>query len=192
MMRRMGALFAAGLVVASLALPIRAQESQESRDKASPPVKLKSEKRAMTLSAVGTLVPWAVFASYFLGDHPTDTYANIASVGALVSPLGPSLGYFYAGATGRALLGLGIRLAGLAGMVGGSYGLDNVDSNATLMTAFIIAGAGVTLASTVIDLAGVKKAVRRHNLKVQKLQVYLAPLVSPRTKALGLQVRLSF
>mgnify|MGYP001586736853 CR=1 FL=1 len=93
---------------------------------------------------------------------------------------------------GRALLGLGVRLAGLAGMVGGSYGLDNFDSNATLMTAFIIAGAGVTLASTIIDLAGVKKAVRRHNLKVQSLQVALAPIVSPKTKCLGLQVQISF
>jgi uncharacterized membrane protein YidH (DUF202 family) len=191
-MRRMGALLAAGLIVASLALPIRAQESQESRDKAPPPVKLKSEKRAMTLSVVGTLVPLAVFASYFLGDHPTDTYANIASVGALVSPLGPSLGYFYAGSTGRGLLGIGIRLVGLAGIVGGGYGLDNGDANETLMTAFIIAGAGVTLASTVIDLAGVKKAVRRHNLKVQSLQVALAPIVVPRTRSFGLQARLSF
>jgi len=41
MMRRMGALLAAGLIVGSLALPLRAQESQESRDKAPPPVKLK-------------------------------------------------------------------------------------------------------------------------------------------------------
>jgi len=192
MMRRMGALLAAGLIVGSLALPLRAQESQESRDKAPPPVKLKSEKRAMTLSAVGTLVPLAVSASYLLTDGSSYAHANVAAVGLLIAPLGPSLGYFYAGATGRALLGLGIRLAGLAGMIGGSYGLDNYDSNETLMEAFIIAGAGLTLASTVIDLAGVKKAVRRHNLKVQKLQVALAPLVSPRTKALGLQARLSF
>jgi len=146
----------------------------------------------MTLSVVGTLVPLAVSASYLLTDGSSYAHANVAAVGLLIAPLGPSLGYFYAGATGRALLGLGIRLAGLAGMIGGSYGLDNYDSNETLMEAFIIAGAGLTLASTVIDLAGVKKAVRRHNLKVQKLQVALAPLVSPRTKALGLQARLSF
>jgi hypothetical protein len=192
MMRRMGALLAAGLIVASLALPIRAQESQESRDKAPPPVKLKSEKRAMTLSVVGTLVPLAVSASYLLTDGSSYAHANVAAVGLLVVPLGPSLGYFYTGATGRALLGFGVRLAGLAGMVGGSYGLDNGDANQDLMKAFIVAGAGVTLASTIIDLAGLKKAVWRHNLKVQNLQMAVAPLVSPRTKGYGLQVQINF
>ncbi len=192
MMRRMGALLAAGLIAGSLALPLRAQESQESRDKAPPPVKLKSEKRAMTLSVVGTLVPLAVSASYLLTDGSSYAHANIAAVGLLIAPLGPSLGYFYAGATGRALLGLGIRLAGLAGMIGGSYGLDNGDANDALMKAFIVAGAGVTLASTIIDLAGVKKAVRRHNLKAQGVQMAIAPFVSPKSRTVGLQVHFSF
>ena len=146
----------------------------------------------MTLSAVGTLVPLAVSASYLLTDGSSYAHANVAAVGLLIAPLGPSLGYFYAGATGRALLGLGIRLAGLAAMVGGAYGLDNYDSDETLMKALIIGGAGATLASTIIDLAGLKKAVRRHNLKVQSLQMAVTPVLSPRTKGCGLQVRLSF
>jgi len=192
MMKRMGALLAAGLIAGSLTLPLRAQESQESRDKAPPPVKLKSEKRAMTWSVVGTLVPLAASASFLLTGGSSYVHANIAAVGMLVAPLGPSLGYFYTGATGRALLGLGIRLAGLAGMIGGSYGLYNYDSNGTLMGAFIIAGAGAILASTIIDLAGLKKTVRRHNLKVQSLQAAVAPVLSPRTKGCGLQVQISF
>ncbi len=192
MMRRMGTLLAAGLIAVMLAPPLRAQESQESRAQAPPAVKLKSEKKALTLSVVGTLVPLAVYGSYFLASYPSDSYANIASVGALLAPLGPSLGYFYTGATGRAFLGIGIRLAGLAGMIAGSYGLDEVDSNETLMTALFAVGACVSLASFVIDLAGVKKAVRRHNDKVQGLELALAAVVSPKTKAFGLQMRLSF
>ena len=178
-----------------MALPLRAQESRDNRESQSQPrpaVKLKSEKKAMTWSVVGTVIPLAVSASYLLTDGSSYAHANVAAVGMLVAPLGPSLGYFYAGATGRALLGLGIRLAGLAGIVGGSYGLDQGDANQDLMEALIIAGAGMTLASTVIDLAGVKKAARRHNLKVQSLQMAVTPVLSPKTKGCGLQVRLSF
>ena len=195
MMKRMGALLAAGLIAGSLALPLRAQESQESRESPGlppPAIKLKSEKRAMTWSVVGTIIPLAVSASFILTGGSSYAHANIAAVGLLIEPVGPSLGYFYTGAVGRALLGFGIRLAGLAGMVGGAYGLDNYDSDETLMKALIIGGAGATLASTIIDLAGLKKAVRRHNLKVQSLQMAVTPVLSPKTKGYGLQVHLSF
>lgn len=188
-MRRMGALLAAGLVAAALAPPLRAQERGGSRGGTPPPVKLKSESKASALSAVGTIVPVAVFAvGLFAGNGPAD----IATIGALAIPFGPSLGYFYADATGRAFIGIGIRLAGLAGIIGGSWGLDNGDANDTLMKAFIITGAGALVASTVIDLAGVKRAVRRHNLKAQGPRLALAPVVSPRTGTFGLQARLSF
>jgi len=50
-------------------------------------------------------------------------------------------------------------------------------------------GAGAILASTIIDLAGLKKTVRRHNLKVQSLQAAVAPVLSPRTKAADCRCR---
>ncbi|HSA95814.1 MAG TPA: hypothetical protein VLJ16_07175 [Acidobacteriota bacterium] len=192
MMRKVGALLGAVMIAGSLASPLRADESRPSRGELRPPVRLKSEKTALAWSVVGTLAPLAVSTSYLLAHDPSYAHADIASVGMLVAPLGPPLGYFYTGATGRALLGLGIRLAGLAGMIGGSYGLDNYDSDEDLMRALIIAGAGATLVSTLIDLAGVKRAVRRHNLRAQTLQLAFAPVASPRQKALGLQLQISF
>ncbi len=189
MMGKAGALLAAGLIVTSFALPLRADESRPSLSVSRPPIKMKSEKKAMILSVVGTIVPLAVSASYLLAHDPSSTQADMASISMLFAPLGPSLGYFYAGATGRALLGLGIRLAGLAGIIGGTMGLD-ASGDETLMKVFIAGGIGVAVASTIFDLAGLDKAVRRHNAKVQGLQMALAPVVSP--KALGLQARLSF
>jgi hypothetical protein len=172
-----------------LARPSRAQE-----DPAQPPpaVKLRSEKKAQTLSVVGTIIPWAVAGSYLLSGDPSDAQVNAAALGLLATPFGPSLGYFYARATGRALLGIGIRLVGMAGIVGGGWGLENADANDTIMKAFIAGGIAVTAASTILDLAGVKKTVRRHNLKVQKLQMALSPVVSPRAKAWGLRVQIGF
>jgi len=193
-MRRMGALLAAGLVVATLASPLRAQEGRESRDKARPPVKLKSEKEAMTLSIVATVVPWAVFLPLGLRESHEpglDPGEAAALVAFLAIPIGPSLGYFYAGSTGRGLLGIGLRLAGLAGLVGGGFGLD-ASGDEDLMTGFIVAGACALAGSYIWDFAGLKKAVRRHNLKVQRLQMAFAPVISPGKKAFGLQARLSF
>jgi len=192
-MKSMGALLAAGLTMASLALPLSAQESQAQ----SPPVvKLKSEKKAMTMSVIATLVPWAVFLSTGLreGHDPGGLSGgeSIALVAALAIPVGPSLGYFYAGSTGRGLMGIGIRLVGLAGIVGGGFGRDNADANDSLMTAFMVAGTCATVGSYLYDFAGLKKAVRRHNLKAQGMRMAIAPVVSLKSKAYGLQVQLSF
>jgi hypothetical protein len=191
--KRMGAFLAAGLMMASLALPLSAQESQ---DEAPLAVKLKSEKKAVTMSVIATLVPWAVFLPLGLreGHDPggLNSGETIALVAALAIPVGPSLGYFYAGSPGRGLAGIGIRLVGLAGIVGGAFGSDNADANDSLMTAFMIAGACVTAGSYIYDFAGLKKAVRRHNLKVQKLHVALAPVVLPKIKACGLQIQIGF
>jgi len=68
----------------------------------------------MTLSLVATLVPWAVFLPLGLreGHDPGGLSSGeaIAFLPALAIPVGPSLGYFYAGSTRRGLLGIGIRL----------------------------------------------------------------------------------
>lgn len=194
-MRKMGALLAAGLIAATLALPLNAQESGQSRDGTPPPVKLKSEKKAMTMSIVATVVPWAVFLPLGLREsHEPGLNGGetVALVAFLAIPLGPSLGYFYAGATGRGLLGMGLRLVGMAGIIGGSASLFNDDADESLMTGLVVAGACVLAGSYILDFAGLKKAVRRHNLKVQGLQVSLAPVVSPRSKTLGFQLRLGF
>jgi len=187
MMRRMGALLAAGLIVASLAAPISAQENRESRDQAPPAVKLKSEGTAMTLAVVGSLVPWALLFSTFSTPGLEGARGYLT---AIMIPIGPSLGYFYAGAAGRGLLSTGIRVGVICGLVALGTSLHDAghDSTSTLVACGVIAVAG----SYVIDIGGIRKAVRRHNLKAQRLQLALAPLVSPRTRAFGLQARLSF
>ena len=194
MMRKMGALLAAELIVASLALPLGAQESGSSRAGTPMRVKLKSEKKAMTMSIAATVVPWAVFLPLGLREsHEPGMNGGeaVALVAALAIPIGPSLGYFYAGATGRGLLGMGLRLVGIAGILGGGFGRD-ASGDEGLMTGFIVGGVCALAGSYIWDFAGLKRAVRRHNLKVQGLQVAMAPVVSTRTRALGMQVRLSF
>jgi len=190
-MRRMGALLATGLIAGSLSLPLRAQESRENWEKVPPPaVKLKSEKKAVTLSIVATLVPWAVFVPLGLRESGGEAASLVA---ALAIPVGPSLGYFYAGSPGRGLLGMGMRIGVIVGLVALGTSLHDAGHDSPTMTSTLFFSGVIAVAgSYVIDIAGIRKAVRRHNLKAQRLQLAFAPLVSPRTRAFGLQARLSF
>jgi len=193
-MRRMGALLATGLIAGSLSLPLRAQESRENREKVPPPaVKLKSEKKAMTLSIVATLVPWAVFVPLGLRESHEPGGEAASLIAALAIPVGPSLGYFYAGSPGRGLLGIGMRIGVIVGLVALGTSLHDAGHDSPTMTSTLFFSGVIAVAgSYVIDIAGIRKAVRRHNLKAQRLQLAFAPLVSPRTRAFGLQARLSF
>jgi hypothetical protein len=178
-----------------LSLLASSSPAQEGQDQTSPSINLKSEKKAMTLSLVGTLASLAMFLPFGLreGHDPGGLNGGeaIALVGALALPVGPALGYFYTGATGRGFLGIGLRLLGIAGMVGGGFGL-NGSGEETLMKVFIVGGACVTVASTIYDFATLKKTVRRHNLKAKSMQMAVAPVVLPKSRTYGLQFQLSF
>jgi len=172
-----GIFLALSIAFCSLAPPSLAQESQQGTP---PPVKLKSESSALTLSVVGTTVPiplifLAAAASGPGGDADFLAWAGISSLA-----IGPSIGYFYADSMGRAWSGIGFRAIGLAGIFGGGGGFLSV------------AGAGIFIVSTVCDLVQVKSAVRRHNLRVKEKGLALVPVFSPRSKTVGLQVQFSF
>jgi len=190
MMRRMGALLAAGLIVASLALPLRAQGSRENRKSQSQPppaVKLKSEGTAMAYAVVGSIVPWVLFFC-----SPALQGAT-AYLSALTLPIGPSLGYFYAGAPGRGLLGMGIRAGVIVGLVALGTSLHDAGHDSPTLTSTLFFSGVIAVASSyAIDIAGIRKAVRRHNLKAHGLQMAVAPVVSPKSKTVGLQVQFSF
>jgi hypothetical protein len=185
MMRRMGALLAAALIAVSLAAPLRAQDS---RDEAPPAVALKSEKTAMAFAVVGSIVPWALLLC-----SATLQGAAPAYLAALTLPIGPSLGYFYAGSPGRGLLGTGIRVGIIVGLVALGTSLHDAGHDSSTTTSTLFFGGIIAVASSyVIDIAGIRKAVRRHNLKAQGLQMAVAPVISPKTRSYGLQVQLSF
>lgn len=178
-----GALLVPCLMLGSLALPSMAQESQQQ-----PPteIKWKSEKRALGLSLTFTL------ASYVLAAASLKC-APLGFFGLAAGLVGPSLGYFYAGLTGRGLAGVGIRLAGiavplfLADALGWSW-----DDNSAGVAVVLVAGGCAVLASTIWDLAGVKQAVRKRNDRIQKVSLSVAPVLAPKSKTVGLSLRLGF
>jgi len=154
--------------------------AQESQPGSPPPVKLKSESTALTLSVVGTTLPIPLIFLAAAASGPGGDADFLAWAGVSSLAIGPSLGYFYADSKGRGWSGIGIRAIGLAAIFGGEGGFLSA------------AGAGIFIASTVYDLVQVKSAVRRHNLRVQEKGLAIVPVLSLQSKTIGLQVQFIF
>ena len=137
---------------------------------------LPSENTAVLLSAVGTTAAvLSFFGSYRLG------YMTFVPLFA-----GPSLGAIYGGLWGRALLFIGIRVAGTFALAAAAY-----DDDAGIGLGYAWVG-GMAL-TAIIEIATVGGAVRKRNdrrLAQRGLKVEAAPFALP--KGGGVQVRLSF
>ncbi len=185
-----GAGLSACLILALAVPPAAAQESLVQPDLGFKP---KSGTTATAISFIGTVVPWALLLS--LSDEGTRSdrvdwlwYASLAAM-----PIGPSLGHFYAGANRRALIGIGIRAVSMAAFVGGLYWAFNEElDSAVLPLTLMIGGTATLVASTVADIVDAHKSAGRYNLRGRGLTLTVAPVISPRTKGLGLQAHISF
>jgi hypothetical protein len=176
------------LMLSLLVAPSRAQEGP---DQPNADVKLKSESTAVMLSAVGTLVPLAL-ASLRSSSPRHESGASDAILAASML-VGPSLGYFYAGLVGRGFVGLGVRAIGLAGLIGGlSFLLDEMNKKPALGVPLLLGGGALFFGSMFCDLAKVREAVRKRNDRIRNASLNIAPVLSPRSKTVGLSLQLGF
>ena len=136
---------------------------------------LPSESMAVALSVIGTAAAVASLSS----DNGWLALAGLS--------VGPSLGFMYGGCWGRGLMTSGLRLGATIAVV--VYALEHDEDGPGLGYAWI---GGMAL-SAIIDMATVRKAVRKHNdrlLARRGLNVGVSPFALP--KGAGVQVRLSF
>lgn len=176
------------------------------------------ELRAWTSDAVGvsTTLVTAAFGEETSGSYTVDTATppfrspagafNRSLLGTLI-PLptliltvpgivvGPSLGYFYGGKPGRAWMGIGLRVAGLGGMVSSfaicGWDCGPGDSGYDMAWIVFIAGGGLTVGSAIVDIATVKGAVRKRNEEVGAQPIAsIGPIYLPNAKTVGLGVRI--
>ncbi len=129
-------------------------------------------------------------------------WGTIAPLPTLVLTLpaiivGPSLGYFYGGMPGRAWLGIGLRTAGLGGMVSSfaicGWDCGPGDSGYDIAWAVFLAGGGLTVVSAIVDIASVKGDIRERNEKLAaKAQLTAGPMYFPMTKTVGVGLALRF
>lgn len=175
--------------------------SQETRlASASPAVEteipaLKSEGTATLLSLAGTALPITlglILASAGDGEGSSGLGLALFSYGMY---FGPATGYWYAGASGAAWKGIGVRLgvslagAGLvtlacaAGCELGIFDSNPDDGGLVIASLAAVATVGVVAYSMIRDISGVDGQVRRHNDEItagqESPRLTIAPAVSP-------------
>jgi hypothetical protein len=151
---------------------------------------VKSEGEAFRRSLWGTVLPVAVGVALTATGPTNDgaTLAFLAVAGGMA--LGPSLGHFYAGQTGRALA----MTAARAGVITGSFvialsacPLEDCTSQEekTAVTSFL-AGATLVTALAIYDIATARASVRAYNRRLS-----LQPWI-PSTGGVGISATVRF
>jgi Na+-transporting NADH:ubiquinone oxidoreductase subunit NqrE len=111
--------------------------------------------------------------------------------------LGPAIGYWSAGMSGRGWKTLGLRtglflLSFLPAFAICGWDCTVGDRDYDLAWAVIASGAGFGAASAVYDLARMKRNVRAHRVRQTAPGIGITPTYIPQTHTLGLRVSVVF
>jgi len=172
------------------------QNSEESQTKPG----LKSETKAFNLSFFGTLIPVGLGVGLGAVSLATDksergvAFLSVASAGIVI---GPSLGYFYAGKSGRGLATAGLRFLLIPGVFLASFatcGWDcgEGDSGYDAAWVILIVGEALVVVSAVYDIATVKKAVRKKNQAWGDKNWMIAPKYFAESQTAGVELQFRF
>jgi hypothetical protein len=177
------------------------------------PFKLKSENAALRWSLLSTVVPITVGATIWILDkhqvkyYTHGTYTDIEEhqpsrlipVTLIFSGIifGPSMGYFYAGESWRGIKGMIVRLVlgggtGLCFLVAVGIGEENYANSTSPYGEIAFVGGVALLADAIYDIAKVKSTVQKHNSRLQKTSLILAPKYFADSKACGIRVQIRF
>jgi hypothetical protein len=146
----------------------------------------KSGATAFAWSFLGTALPLGAALALSSDDVNGQVVAGFTMVGALV--LGPSLGHFYAGRSGRALTGIGLRTLALAGLTAGAAATWNGDSDAGSAAAY----AGVALGGALVlwDIVRAPHSAKIRN-EQRRRSASVTPTLSPGDAGVRLGARIT-
>ncbi|HYR53042.1 MAG TPA: hypothetical protein VET83_10575 [Candidatus Dormibacteraeota bacterium] len=133
----------------------------------------RSASKAFLFSFLGTAVPIGVGSAIASSGEINLDDAGPTSLVLGGFVVGPSLGHFYAGKSGRALAGIGIRTAAILGMavsVGESW--DHQSTGADVLGGVSL---GVGCASVIFDIATAGNSAKKHNRLAGGNRICLAP-----------------
>ncbi len=151
---------------------------------------IKSVATGVAWSIGGVVVPIAAAVLVRSNDGPNDGPTLLGFAGFLI---GPSLGHFYAGRTGRGLGGIGARLVvtvGAIAAVGATWNSNSFPSSEAYALGVLVLGA--VAASTIWDIARVPGSVRRHNVAARSTGLTLAITPIAGASRLGIGGRVTF
>jgi len=169
-------------------------------------LEFKSEATALKWSLLGTLIPisaGAVVALTSDGKQSPEVPLILSTTGVT---FGPSLGYFYGGRSSRGAQGILIRV-GTEALIGAFVLISEVSSTSggewlqggpaeqkmeKGSIAILVIGGVVVIADAVYDIYKVKGEVQKYNQSLQKINLQLVPKFFAESKALSLQVGITF
>jgi TM2 domain-containing membrane protein YozV len=132
-------------------------------------------------------MPIGAALSMTSNDSDDHAAAGLTLLGSLL--LGPSLGHFYAGRPGRALIGIGLRTLALAGVTAGVAATWNGDSDAGAAAGY----AGVALGGAVVlwDIVRAPHSAKVRN-EQRRRSAAVTPVLSPEGSGIRFGARVSF
>src|SRR5712671_3817194 len=148
----------------------------------------RAQDTGTTPDVPGTKYGPTAFGYSFLGTaHSSDAAVGLPILAGFW--LGPSAGHFYAGRPKRALIGIGIRAAALAGMLIGTESNHTSDFNVNTLA---VVGFLVGVGSMAADICEAPHSVRIHNEELLRGHAALTPTVVGEARAPGLRVDCTF
>jgi hypothetical protein len=144
----------------------------------------KSPATALQLSVLSTAAGFGMMAAGSRWDN-----GAFALTGFAITLVGPNLGHFYAGETGRGLGQIGLRVGAVGAMIAGAFwgfaecfalfGEERCETPPIGPSALIIGGVVLGTGSTLYSLYDAPRAARRHNARMQRLMLTPAPMAGP-------------
>jgi hypothetical protein len=154
-----------------------------------------SPELALGIGLAATLIPTTAGIVMWTGDDPDRSSEGLLIASGVV--VGPAIGYWSAGMSGRGWKTLGLRTGLFLLSFIPAFGICGWnctvgDPEYDLAWAVIATGAGLGAASAVYDLARMKRNVREHRVRQTAPSVGITPTYIPRTHALGMRVSMVF
>jgi hypothetical protein len=154
----------------------------------------RSPQSALRIGLAATLIPVTAGLLTWDANRDPSTAALVITGGVI---LGPAVGYWSAGMSGRGWKSLGLRAAlalgsFASGMAICGWSCSVGDANYDLAWTGVATGSGLGAFSAWYDLARMKSNVRQHNDRRATQRIAIMPTFDPRTRTLGLHAGLVF
>jgi hypothetical protein len=150
---------------------------------------LKSPSSATAWSLFGTVVP--TFMGFAAGNAPGGMMVLFGVT------MGPSMGYFYVGKSGRGLAGAGIRLGAMTvSVVGLALNYNDKPGELTASAIMFLAPLGFLVGDIIHDIANAHKAAEKYNEKIAGKNAGTSLTIAPEyfgsQKAIGIKAQIKF
>lgn len=150
---------------------------------------------SLAIGLGGTLAPAITGIALWTTDGADPSTPALIVASGIV--LGPAIGHWSAGLTGKGFKGFGLRTGIVVLSFAPAFGICGwdcsvADSKYDVAWAVIATGAGIGLFSAVHDLSSMKSDIRSHRDRRGHIDPQIVPGLDPATRSVGVRAQLFF